>query len=274
MMSSLAVVMAVYKNDRPDFLFESLQSLFLQDVVPDVFLMADGLISDEVLSVIRSFEGLGSSLYFFQRDVNLGLASSLNELIDIVISSDRNYEFIARMDSDDICELNRFSLQIEFLINNDDVDVLGTGCVEFSTIGDWQFIKVPPGSDEELKKNIIRRSPFIHPSVMFRRRVLENMRYPTGTTLTEDYAMWIALARMGFVFGNLPYPLIRYRFDPAVFVRRMGWSKGYHECVERIKAMRALKRYGFLNFAYAFGFFILRIVPPSVARYFYRTLRN
>jgi glycosyltransferase involved in cell wall biosynthesis len=271
---ALAVIMSVYKNDRPDYLFESLESLFLQDVVPDVFLIADGFISDELLSTVQSFEMSGAPLYFIRRSANLGLASSLNELIDIVLSSDRHYEFIARMDSDDICDLSRFRLQIEYLNNNINIDVLGTACIEFSTFDPLQNIKTLPLLDEDLKSNIIRRCPFVHPSVIFRRRVFQSTRYPTGTALTEDYAMWIELARKGFVFGNLPDPLIRYRFDPGVFIRRRGWLKGYHECLERLKAMRTLNRYAPLDFAYAFGFFFLRVVPPSIAKYMYRTLRS
>ena len=41
------------------------------------------------------------------------------------------YDLIARMDSDDICHPERFEKQINFMIDNPDVKVLGSWIAEF-----------------------------------------------------------------------------------------------------------------------------------------------
>ena len=55
-------------------------------------------------------------VYLGKRKINLGLASSLNDLLNKVMSLD--YKLIMRMDADDICNRERMSYQVKFLERN------------------------------------------------------------------------------------------------------------------------------------------------------------
>jgi len=44
-------------------------------------------------------------------------------LLEIVLN--KRYEYIARMDADDICVLDRFEKQLNFMIENINVDIRG-----------------------------------------------------------------------------------------------------------------------------------------------------
>ncbi|MEY2344619.1 glycosyltransferase [Proteus mirabilis] len=74
--------------------------------------------------------------------------------------------FIARMDADDICEPTRFQKQIEYFESNPHVAVCGTQVTEFHDNGYTQ-IKKNTNRTSHLYKNIIKRCPFNHPTVMF-----------------------------------------------------------------------------------------------------------
>ncbi|MFC0146290.1 glycosyltransferase [Pectobacterium cacticida] len=58
-----------------------------------------------------------SKVILFQRDDNRGLAYSLNELIQLALN-DKEIEYLARMDADDIAIDKRLQLQVDFMQSN------------------------------------------------------------------------------------------------------------------------------------------------------------
>ena len=72
-------------------------------------------------------------------------------------------------------------------------------------------------------------TPFIHPSVCFRRSVLERNKYPTDTIENEDTSMWSNLLLNGLKFSNINENLIKYRLLPETISRRTGFKKSYLE---------------------------------------------
>ena len=100
-MKNIAVIMAVYSGDDFEYLKDSLHSLYNQTYKNfDIFIQCDGLLESNV-SMFLNFEHSSKRVFFLQkRRVNKGLAYSLNELLMVVLTMD--YEYIARMDADDI----------------------------------------------------------------------------------------------------------------------------------------------------------------------------
>lgn len=64
-----------------------------------------------------------------------------------------------------------------------------------------------PETHHELIKSIVKRSPFIHPSVMFRGSVVEHIRYNDSLMNTQDYYLWIDLLskNINFIISNNHY---------------------------------------------------------------------
>ena len=105
MEKSIAVIMSCYKNDTYNYVFPSIESLLNQTYSNfDVFIKIDGPIDKTVEKYLVQLKDF--RFHLSKRNENMGLAYSLNELLDIV--KKREYEYIARMDADDICELYRF----------------------------------------------------------------------------------------------------------------------------------------------------------------------
>jgi glycosyltransferase involved in cell wall biosynthesis len=119
---------------------------------------------------------------------------------------------VARMDSDDISYPSRLTYQVNYLMNNLEVDVLGTN---FEIIDDnGSVIKTieMPQTNNLIRRKIFFRNPLCHPSVMFRRQiVLDNGGY-LGNIYGEDYDLWVKLAlNSEIVFANLPNICLGYR---------------------------------------------------------------
>ena len=91
------------------------------------------------------------------------------------------------MDSDDICERNRFADQIKYF--NSFYDLVGGQIVEFNeNIFDSKNIKRRvPINEEEIKKFSKLRNPFNHPTVMFRKEFFNDVGKYKEMKFFEDY---------------------------------------------------------------------------------------
>lgn len=275
----VAVIMSVYLMDKLEYVKQAVLSIEMQSLPCDFYVMADGPITKEINDYLttltqRSRTINSFSVYYYTRKENKGLAFSLNQLIEHVLESQNNYSYIARMDADDISLPNRIQSQVNYLDSNKSVDVLGAGCIEFSSTRSDIYLKVLPVEDHILKRDIIRRCPFIHPSVMFRKSLfLKGLRYPIDTKSTEDYAFWVILAIAGYKFGNIDEALIKFRFEDDVLLRRRGFKKANSEFIARWQAMRQLNCMSIKNVLFALGIWALRLAPTSLAQFAYKKLR-
>lgn len=100
---AFSVLMSVYKKEEPAFLDKALESIENQTVQPDqIVLVEDGPITTKLNTVIVNHEKMHPNLYDI---VKLTRNQGLGEALRIGLEH-CNYEWIARMDTDDISVLN------------------------------------------------------------------------------------------------------------------------------------------------------------------------
>jgi hypothetical protein len=150
-----------------------------------------------------------------------GFASVLNDLIETAIA-DPACEYIFRMDTDDLCHIDRFVAQRKYLREHPTVDVVGT----LAKLIDEQareYGEVRKSPDHAtLKKMFPFDPPILHPTVAIRASVFRRgFRYPTNI-VCEDLAFWATLLEAGFVFGNVQEYLLSYRQTASTYRRRRG----------------------------------------------------
>lgn len=126
-------------------------------------------------------------------------------------------QFIAIMDADDIAHPFRFVKQINFLLSHPDVDVLGSHIGVIDTDDRIAGYRWYPCLHDEIQRAITRIIPIGHPTVMLRRKVIDQfggyqfVEFPAA----EDYEYWSRLIQLGVRFANLPEVLYYYRIHPA-----------------------------------------------------------
>jgi len=202
-----------------------------------------------------------------------GLAACLNELIDEALRNER-WQLMARMDANDESLPRRMETQRTFLANHPDIDILGTACIEVNEHGEYLQTKQMPLNHVSIVRNLPRSNPINHPSVMVRRRVFASgLRYRTDVSRTEDYHLWIDAASKGFIFANLPQPLLNFRRDGGFFDRRGGLKQAIADASVRLRAIHALSQANPINFFWAFAAFALRLLPGTAQRFAYLLLR-
>lgn len=203
-----SVLLPVYQGDDPDFLGQALDSLVEQTAQPgEVVLVNDGPLTEAQEDTIRFNE----SRLLIRRcgnESNQGLAASLNLGL-----SHCQFEYVARMDADDLCAPERLEQQLKFMQANSRVDIVGTFVMEIDNKGAKGAIrKMPPQHNELLSK--LWTCPLLHPTVMFRKALIESVGgYDPSLRRRQDYELWFRCAQHGATFANIPQVLFYYRFD-------------------------------------------------------------
>ncbi|EKP0306349.1 glycosyltransferase [Aeromonas veronii] len=272
MVIQIAVVMSVYKSDSPEFVKLSIDSLLCQSLPSYIYIDVDGIVGDNLLSCLKKYENK-KNVFITYHDENIGLAGRLNGIIERIVSSE-DISYIARMDADDISFSKRFERQVEFLLENKNVDVVGSDVIEIDSAGNEIFYKKMDVSHDLLYKNIIKKCPFNHPTVMFRTSIFkEGFRYKDSLLNTQDYYFWVDLLAAGKIFSNIDFPLLYFRVDEN-FHNRRGWNKAVNDFKARLYAFKNLKVMTVSNIIHTVLLFILRISPIFVKKFAYKKLRK
>lgn len=275
-MPNFSVLMSVYYKENPVFFRESLDSLMHQTTMPnEIVLVKDGPLSVELDDLISEFTGKYPNLFkiiVLPENKGLGNAMSIGTL-------ECKNEIIARMDTDDICVLNRFEKQIKFLSSNPNIDLVGTNVEEFNrNPGDLKRYRKMPEKGKALLSYSRFRNPVNHPSVMFRKsKVLEAGNYNSEILLFEDFSLFIRMLGKGASFYNLQENLLYFRTGLGIDVikRRSGLFYVKNEWKFALLSLRI----GNLNFLewlfYVCTKLPLRLLPPKVILFVYnKFLRN
>lgn len=205
----VSVIMSNY-NTPAEYLVEAIESVLNQTYTNFELIIVDDCSTDNSLEIIKSYKD--SRIVVFENEENLGITKSLNRALAVAKG-----EYIARMDADDVCLPERLSKQVEYLKNNPQVVVCGTG-VEL--IGDWQ----ERHSNKIICRDIPNRDLFkvyllfgnypniVHPSAMFNGTLIRNFNitYDENYPVAQDYKMWVTCCDYGECV-NLKETLLRYR---------------------------------------------------------------
>lgn len=233
--------MSVYAKDNAEFLRFAMDSMWNQTVPTDDFvLVCDGPLTEELNIVIDGMiEKHHETLHVVRLTQNGGLGNALNRGIEVC----RN-ELIARMDADDISLPERCEKQLYRYSQKPDLCILGTQIREF--IGSTYNIvskRIVPCTYDEIKVFSRRRSPFNHPTVMFRKSTIQKLGgYPT-LNRKEDLGLFILAVNTGHYCENLSDELLLYRTDKSNQKRRKTWIN----CKEYIQVMYGFYKMGFLD---------------------------
>jgi glycosyltransferase involved in cell wall biosynthesis len=235
-MTDLAVIMSVYKNDRLEFVKDSVNSILGQSFSSfHFYIVADGPVREDVDAFLAS--QTDKRIRLLRLENNGGLARALNYLLEIVLA-DGNYILIARMDADDISLPERFERQYLFMKENQEVGCLGTWYEEINVSGKHIHFRKIPVEHEELRKRYFTRTPFAHPTVMYRRSFIEKAgMYPTDTILMEDNVLWGRGLKAGIRFANVPEFLLKFRVDEDFYKRRSGVKYGLNYIRTRFRTL-------------------------------------
>ncbi|MCA9034576.1 MAG: glycosyltransferase [Planctomycetaceae bacterium] len=207
---TISVVLPVYNNRR--YLRDAVDSILSQTYSDFELLVFDDGSTDGSLQLLQEFARKDSRLLVYERS-HCGYTPHLNEGIKIARG-----QFVARMDSDDICFPKRFETQVAFLNQHPGVIAVGSSVELIDEYGDPYSRMIVPQTHEEIDARHLNGGggTMPHPSVMMRREaVLKVGAYQPQFEPAEDLDLWLRLAEVGKL-ANLAEPLLRYRVHAAM----------------------------------------------------------
>lgn len=215
-----SVLMSVYGKDNPEDFRTAVESVSIrQTVIPDELLVVvDGPVPESLRHTITSLdEDIGYMRILWQKE-NKGLGTALRIGIE-----NASYEFIARMDSDDIAMPDRFERQLKMFENIPGLSMVGSNITEFIGLPD-NIVgrRAVPSEDKGIKAYMKSRCPFNHMTVMYKRSdVLKAGNYQDWFW-NEDYYLWIRMMMAGCKFANISDSLVNVRVGKDMYARRGG----------------------------------------------------
>lgn len=264
--SGISVLMSVYSKEKPAYLSAALDSLVRQTrPAEQVVLVCDGLLTAELDAVIQKHSPV-LPLTLVRLQQNVGLSHALNAGLPVC-----EREWIARFDSDDVCESFRFERQLEFIGLHPQIDVFGGNILEFSTDDALpDSVRVVRQSHAEIIDAARFKNPMNHVTVFFRNSIISSVGGYPHDVLNEDYALWVKLMCEGYRFGNIPESLVRVRSGAEMVSRRGGWAY----LMAEVKLQSNFRRYGFIGT----GVFlwnisarvVIRLCPHFVRQFMYK----
>lgn len=272
-MKKIAVILSVYKNDKTEYLKLALESILNQTCRDfNLLLGIDGPISKDLRSFINNVRD--ERLHIIENKENRGLASTLNDML--VECQKGEYEYIARMDSDDIAVSDRFERQIKFLQEHSDIDVVGGAINEIDGDGhDRGKIIRYPCSAEDSRQFFAKRNPVAHPAVMFRRSFFDKAgwHYPTDFIRNEDTRLWHEGYKHGCKIANIPDVVLNFRMTDDMFKHRRN-GKTFAKSQLALRKMIAKDlNYGPMAYIYAYAMYLLMLSPSWMLKWAYKFLR-
>lgn len=273
-MEKVAVILPVYKNDKVPYIKLSFDSILNQTYGNiHLYVGVDGPVGKDLKACLQEYErDERISVEWFKE--NRGLAIVLNDLLDICFKA--GYEYIARMDADDISMPNRIEKQMAFLQANPDIDVVGGAIEEIDENSNsrGKTIVYPKGP-KECYDFFSRRNPHAHPAVLFRKSFFEKAgcKYRPEYRQNQDTMLWLDGMSKGTKHANLQDVVLRFRFTNSLFKkRRNGWAFAKKQLHDR-KIINKTLSYGFGATVFGYMMFCMLVSPPWVKKIAYKVFR-
>lgn len=220
-MGKVSVLMSVYCKENPTFLKKSIQSLLKQTLVPnEILIIKDGPLTPELDQVLTDFEHEYPKIFNIHAlEENHGLAYALAYGV-----KHAKYEYIARMDSDDIAAPDRIEDQLKQMTKNY-YDIYGGQIAEFeNSIKEIIAKREVPTDLYTIKEFAHRRNPMNHMTVMFKRSTILEIGNYHQVVGFEDYDLWIRAIQAGCKLGNSEEIYVYVRAGHDMMKRRGGWD--------------------------------------------------
>lgn len=190
----VSVIMPAYNAEK--YIGQAIESILNQSYRDLELVIIEDCSQDGTLDIIEEYVKRDSRIKLLVNDCNRGISYSTNKGIDF-----SKGKYIALLDDDDIAALDRIRLQVDYMENNVQIDVLGGRSRVIDAYGKMIGASVAPRNNPKLIKAILhfRCMDFRNGTAMFRRSFIEKngLRYQEDCYGMQDYKFYIDCSKVG-----------------------------------------------------------------------------
>lgn len=197
------VTIAIPFHNDEKYLRYSIHSVLNQSFKDWELILLDDGSKDKSLEIAKNFEC--EKIKVVSDGFNKGLAVRLNELTRM-----SKGKYYARMDADDVMDIERIEKQVKYLEEHPEVDVVGSDVYVIDK--DNHIIGKTNTTIREPKSfhDILNGGQFVHPSVMGKRQWFVEHPYDEKLQRMQDKGLWLRTVSSS-VFIIQPQVLMYYR---------------------------------------------------------------
>jgi glycosyltransferase involved in cell wall biosynthesis len=225
----VSVVMAEF-NTKREYLIQAIKSIINQTFQDFEIIIVDDNGINNINSIIREFND--NRIRVVRNDKNMGFALALNEGIKIAQG-----KYIVRMDTDDLCTVDRIEKIYKFIEENPQYDAVGSLAVEFSDNTMHGSIGSP---GEKTEKNIINGDMLVHASTIIKRSTLTKIGMYKDYRRSQDFVLWSDILLNKGKLYCIDEVLFLYRVNPLDYKKRSLRARKY-EIKAKLKYFPKLK---------------------------------
>ena len=263
-----SVLMPIYYKENPEYFNTAIESIVNQTLMPnEIVIVKDGLLTKELDVVIEKYVSKYPQLFnIVALEENVGQGKARNAGLMAC-----KHNIVALMDSDDIAINNRFEIQIKYMEQNPDVDVIGSFITEFENDPNViESIKAVPLTHEAIYNFGKWRSPMNNMTVVYKKDKVFEVGAYNSFNFGEDYLLFAKMLMNGCKFYNFEECLVNARAGSRMLAKRVGWNKIKQEFLlfYEFRIMGYINNYQFVrNVTLKF---LLRIIPNWLRSWIYR----
>ena len=258
----ISVIMGIYNCEK--YLAEAIECILKQTYKDWELIMCDDGSTDHTYAIAEKYKNAyPEKIQLLKNPSNKGLNYTLNRCLEVAKG-----EYIARMDGDDLCSLDRFEKEAAILDSRKDISIVSAYLEYFDEGGVWGICKY---KEYPQKKDFLRGSQFCHAASMVRKEAFDKVKgYTVDKHLlrVEDYHLWMKMYAAGYRGYNIQEPLYQMRDDKDAFNRR----KFKYRINETFVKLLIIKNFKLPAYSYFFAFkpVIIGLLPNVVYKFFHK----
>lgn len=206
----MAITIAIPFYNAENYLLDSIKSVFAQTYNEWELILIDDGSTDNSLQIAQSIND--PRVRVISDGKNKRLAGRLNEVTRLA-----KYDYIARMDADDLMDPQRLEIQYNILQNNPDYDIVTSGV--YSVLNDLTMIG-KRGADYKgvtFDEIISRKKGVTHAALLARKSWYERNQYDESLKIAQDLDLWIRSSHNNDLrIISISNPLYIYREEDNV----------------------------------------------------------
>lgn len=220
-------------------LLDAVRSVFAQTYQNWELILVDDGSTDRSLELAKSINDPRVRVY--SDGENRRLAARLNQIARLA-----KYEFLARMDADDLISPVRLEKQMTILLSKPDIDLVSTGICSLSD--DYKPVGIRcVASDYSITAGelLLAGTGIVHASLLARRSWFQRNPYKENMINSEDANLWVrSYSKNDLKIAFISEPLYYYREDGNVTKEKLLLA---YRMIRQTIILDAKHRFGFFN---------------------------